>query len=100
MEEQGIIRPGIFDQPMHGSDNIGFCRMTHRILCVVCQANHILSLVMKMLIQVCRHVANVVDAAPQLATLTEVIDPDKQRFPGAGTCRVLELVALRGSLAE
>lgn len=93
MEEQGVVRPGILDQPVHSSENVRFCGLAHRTLLIICKKNHVPSLVSKMLVQISRHVLDVIDTAAQLATLVEVVDSNQQSFPTAGTVGVLEGVA-------
>lgn len=77
MKEQGIVWPSILDQPVHRAENVLLCRLTHGILLVVCQDDHVLPLVSKILRQVCCHVADVVDAPTKLPALAKVVDSDQ-----------------------
>lgn len=85
MEEERVISSGILDQPVHGTQDISFCRLAHGVLLVVSEQNHVLSGVPVALAQVVGHVLDVVDAAAQLAPLVKVVDTDQQSFPLPGT---------------
>lgn len=85
---------------MHGPQYVLLGRLAHRILLVIGENNHILALVVEVLDEVARHVPNIVDAAPELTALTEIVDTDKQGFSPARTGTVFEGIALRGSVAE
>lgn len=74
VEEQRIILPRVFHQPVHGSEYVLLRRLAHRILLVVCQDDHVLSLVAEVSIQVGRHVLHIIDASTKLATLPEIVD--------------------------
>ncbi len=100
MEEQGVVRPGILDQPVHGSENVRFCGLAHRTLLVIGKKNHVPSLVSKVLIEVSGHVLDVIYTAAQLATLIEVVDSNQQSFSPAGAVRVLEGIAAGGPVPE
>jgi hypothetical protein len=100
MKKQRIIRPRILNQPMHRAQYIRLGRLTHRVLLIVCQNDHILTLVPEVLVQVGRHVLDVVDAAAQLALLVEVVDADEQGLATAGAERVLEGVVAGRAVAE
>ena len=51
-------------------------------------------------IEVCRHVFDIVDAAPKLSPLPKVIYAYEQSFPAAGAGGVLKAIALRCARAE
>lgn len=74
MEEERVVRPGILDQPMHGTKNVLLRRLTHGILLIVSQDDHVFSFVTKMFHQVSSHVSDIVDTSAQLATLAEVVN--------------------------
>ena len=63
MEEQRIIWLCILYQPVHCAEYVGLCRLAHGILLIVRQDDHIFSRVVKVLIEICRHVFHVVDAS-------------------------------------
>lgn len=100
MEEERVIRSRILNQPVHGSQNVLLGGLAHGVLLVVGQDNHILSLVAELFHEVARHIANIVDAAIELAALAKVIDANEQSFPPAVAFRVLETVSLRCAVAE
>lgn len=79
---------------MHGAEYIRFRRLTHGVLLIVRQNDHILPCVPKVAIQVGRHVLDVVDAASQLSSLPKVVDPYQQCLPPPGAVGVLKAVAL------
>lgn len=62
---------------MHGSQDILLGRLAHGILRIVRKRDHVLPLVAKVTIQIRRHVLDVVDAAAELASLSEVVDTDE-----------------------
>lgn len=100
MEEQRIVRPRIFDQPMHRAEDVGLGRLAHWILLIIGQEHHVLALVVEVLVEVSRHVLNIVDASSKLPSLTKIVDANQQRLPSAATIRVLELIALRRTVAK
>lgn len=100
MEEQGVIWTGVFDQPVHGAENVLLGRLAHGILLVVSQDDHVLSLVAKVLSQVARHVADIVDAAAQLAALAKVIDADEKSLSPAGALGIAKRVVLGSAAAK
>ena len=100
MEEQRVVWPGVLDQPMHRPQDIRFCRLTHGVLLVVCECDHILPLIPKELIQVRAHILDIVDASAKLPPLAKVVDTDQQRFPSPVACRVLEGVAVGRAVTE
>lgn len=85
---------------MHRPQYILLGRLAHGVLLVVGEDDHVLALVAKMLGQVGGHVADIIDAAAQLAALAKVVDADQQGFPLAGALRVLEGVVLGMAVAE
>lgn len=100
MEKQRVIGLGALDEPVHGTQDVVSGGLTDRVLLVVGQDNHILPLVAVSFSQEGRDVLNIVQAAAQLAVLTEVVDANEQRLSLAGTSRVLEAIAFRGTVAE
>ena len=100
MEEQRVVWPCVFDQPMHRSQDVGFSRLAHGVLLVVGQRDHVLPLVAKELVQVCAHVLHIVDAAAKLSSLAEVVDTDQEGFPSTVACRVLKRIAVGCAVAE
>lgn len=100
MKEQRIIRSRILNQPMHSAQNILLRRLAHRVLQIIRQDDHVLTLIPKVLKQVRRHVLDVVDAPAQLPALPEVVDPDQQRLAPPRAVRVLEVVVLRRAVAK
>lgn len=85
---------------MHRPQDIRFRRLTHGILLVVGKDNHVLPRIAKVLVQVCRHVLHIVDAATELTLLAEVVDSDQEGLSLPGAARVLEIIALRGTVTE
>ena len=49
MKEERVVRPGFLDQPMHRSQDVLLGRLAHWILLVVCEDDHVLALVAKVL---------------------------------------------------
>lgn len=62
---------------MHGPQDVLLGGLAHRVLLVIGENNHIFALVVEVLDEVGRHVPNIVDAAPELTALAEVVDADK-----------------------
>jgi hypothetical protein len=50
VEKQGVVRAGIFYQPMHCPEDILFCRLAHGVLLIVGEENHVLPLVAEILV--------------------------------------------------
>ena len=100
MEEERIVWSGILDEPVHGPENICFCRLAHGILLVVGQNDHVLALVTEISVQVCGHVLHIVDATPQLTALSKVVDTDEKGFSPTVASRVLERVARGRAMTE
>lgn len=100
MEEERIVRLGILDEPVHSPKNVSLGGLTHGVLLIIRQDNHVFASVSEVLVQVGGHVLDIVDTSAQLALLVEVVDTDQQRLSLAGAARVLEVVALRRALAE
>lgn len=94
VEEERVVRPRIFYQPVHGSQDVLLRGLTHRVVLIICQAHHVLSLVAEVSVQVGGHVLHVVDTSSQLTTLTKVIDTDQQSFPSTAAVRVLKCVSV------
>jgi hypothetical protein len=80
MEEQRVVGLSILDQPVHSSKNVDLCRLAHGVLLVIGQKYHILTGIAKVLVQICRHVLDVVDASAKLALLAKVVDSNQQRL--------------------
>jgi len=100
VEEEGVVGAGFFDEPVHGAEDVGFGWLGHGVVLVVGQDHHVFSGVAEALVEVGRHVFDVVDAAAELATLAKVVDPNQKGFSSPGTVTVLEGVAVGGSMAE
>jgi hypothetical protein len=100
VEEQRIVRACVLHQPVHSAQYIRFRRLAHWVLLVICQDHHVLSLVSKVAVQICRHVLHIVDASPQLSPLPKVVDTDEESLPPAVTRRVLERVTAWCSVSE
>ena len=90
VEEQGIVRLGIFDKPMHGTENVLFGGLAHRVLLVVGQNNHIFSRVAKIAVQVSGHILDIVNAAAELAFLVEVVYANEESLATASTSGILK----------
>lgn len=67
---------------------------------VICQDDHVFPLVVEVIVQVRRHILDVVDASFQLSSLPKVVDTDKECLTVTGTVRILEAVTLRSSMTE
>ena len=52
VEEERIVRSGIFDEPVHGAKDVLFGRLAHRVLLIVGEKNHILSGVSKVRVEI------------------------------------------------
>ena len=63
MEKEGVVGLCIFDQPVHGTQDVLFRRLAHRVLLVICKDDHILPRVAKVAVEVCRHILDVIDTA-------------------------------------
>lgn len=100
MEEKRIIRLSILDEPVHGTKNVCLCRLAHRVLLIIREKNHIFTGISKVLVEVCRHVLNIIDTSSQLALLTEIVNSNQQCLSLSRTTRVLEVVTLRGAMTE
>lgn len=85
---------------MHSSQDVLLGRLAHGVLLVVGEQDHVLPLVSKVLNQVRGHVANVIDAASQLAALAEVVDANEQGLPAPIALRVLEGIVGGGASAK
>jgi len=83
VEEEGVIRPSILDQPMHRTYNVRFRRLAHGILLVIRQKHHVFPRISEVSIEIRRHVLDIIYAAPQLTFLAEVVDSDQKRFASA-----------------
>lgn len=100
MEEERVVRLGVLNEPVHGAQDVLLGWLTHGVLLVVGQCDHILALVTKGLHQVVGHVLNIVDATSELALLAKVVDADQESLALAGTVGVLERVAVGCAMAE
>ena len=90
VKEERVVRLRILHKPVHGTQNILLCGLTDWTLLVVRQDDHVFPLVPKVLNQVGRHVAHVIDAPSELATLAKVIDADQKRLAATCAVRILE----------
>ena len=100
MEEEGIVRLGVLDEPVHGAKDVHLGGLTHGVLLIIRQDHHVFTSVAKVLVQVGRHVLDIVDTSAQLTLLVEVVNSDQQSLSLARAARVLEVVPLRRSLTE
>lgn len=100
MEKEGIIRLRILDQPMHGPQDVSLRRLAHGVLLVIRQQHHVLARVAKVLVQIRRHVLDIVDTTTQLTLLPEIVDSNQQGLALTGAPRVLETVSLRSPVSE
>ena len=100
VEEKGVVRTGILDQPVHGAQDVGLGRLAHGVLLVIRQQDHVFAGVAEVLVEVGGHVLDVVDAAAQLPFLVEVVDTDQESLSLAGAAGVLEVVSLGSAMAE
>lgn len=100
MEKERIIRLRILDQPMHRPQDVSLRRLAHGVLLVVRQQHHVLARVAEVLVQIRRHVLDIVDTTTQLALLPEIVDSNQQGLALTSASRVLETVSLWSSVAE
>lgn len=100
MEKEGVIGLSALDKPVHSTEDVLLSRLAHLVLLVISEYDHVFSPIAKVLNQVRRHVAHVVDTSAQLTALTKVVDANQERFPAAGAVRVPEGVVCGGALAE
>ena len=85
---------------MHCAEDVLFGRLAHRILLVIGQYDHILPRVAEILVQVGAHVLDIVDTTSQLPALVKVVDSNQKRFPPSRTITILEVIALRCTIAK
>ena len=100
MEEKRVVGLCILHQPVHCSKNVCLGGLAHRVLLVIGKQNHILAGVSEVLVEVGRHVLDVVDAPAQLSSLLKIVDTDQKCFASTGAGRVLKSVAVGRSMAE
>lgn len=100
MNEKRIVPLRILDQPLHRSQDIGFCWDTHGVLLVVGQDDHVFSPVAVSFMEEGRHVGHIVDTAAEGVRLPGIVNPNQQGLPSARTSGVLEAIVGRSSLAE
>lgn len=100
VQKECVVRPGVPHQPLHGIDDVFPGRLHDGVLLVVGQNDHVLAAVAVALDQEGRDVADVVDAAAQLAVLAEIVDADQQGAATAGAVGVLERVLPGRAVAE
>jgi hypothetical protein len=100
VKEESVIGLGVLDKPAKSADDVFASGNHDRILLVISQDDHVLSLVAIALHQEGRDVVYVVDTSTQLALLTKVVDADEKRLATTGTFGVLESIAFRGTVAE
>lgn len=74
MEKEGVVGASVLHKPVHGPQNILFCWLAHGVLLVIGKNDHILAFISKVFHEIGRHIPDIVDAAPELATLAEVVD--------------------------
>lgn len=85
---------------MHCSEEILLGGLTHGVLLIIGENDHIFPFIPELLIEICRHVFHVVDASSQLTALPKVVDTNEKCFPATCTVGVLEAVALRGAVTK
>ena len=100
MKEESIIGLGVLDQPAESADDVFASGNHDRVLLVISQDDHVLSLVVVALHQEGRDVVYIVDTSTQLAFLTKIVDTNEKRLATTGTSGVLESVAFGGTVAE
>ncbi len=100
MEEERIVGPGVFDKPMHGSKNVLLRWLAHGVLLVVCEDDHVLPFVAKVLDKVAGHVPDIIDTTSKLPPLPKIVDANQQGFPSASTLRILESISLGSTVPE
>ena len=50
MEEERVVGAGVLHQPVHRPQDVLFRRLAHRILLIICEDNHVVSLVAKVVV--------------------------------------------------
>lgn len=90
----------VLDKPVHRPQDILLGRLAHRVLLVVGEDHHVLSLVTEVLDEVRRHVPDIVDAPPELPSLAKVVDPHQERLPPTRAVGVYKRVAVRRTCAK
>lgn len=100
MQEQRVVGLGAVNEPAHGTDDVLLGRVHDRVLLVICQEHHVLSLVPKPLDEELGQVLNIVDAAPELSILTKVVDTNQEGLALSSTVGVLEGVAFRRTVTK
>jgi hypothetical protein len=85
VNEEGVVRLSIFDQPVHGAEDIILGRNTHRIPLVVSKNDHIFAPIPKALMQEGGHISDIVDTSIQLIGLAKIVDANEQSFPASST---------------
>jgi hypothetical protein len=81
VEEKGVVWACVADEPGHGAEDVGFCWNGHWVLLVVCEEDlevlcsdyakyagidpsyHVFPLIAKVIIEICGHILDIVDAA-------------------------------------
>lgn len=77
VEEERVIGSGVLNKPVHGAQNVLLGGLTHGVLLVVCQGDHVLALVAESLHEVVGHVFYIVDTASELTLLSKVVDTNQ-----------------------
>lgn len=85
---------------MHSPEDVRLRRLAHGVLLIIRQDHHVFSGVTEVLVEIGRHVLNIVDTSAQLPLLIEIVDTDQQRLPLSCAARILEVVALGCTMAE
>lgn len=85
---------------MHCSQDVRFGGLTHGVLLVVGQGNHVLPLVSEEFVQIGAHVLYIVYAPTKLTSLPKVVDAYEKCFSPAVASRVLEGVSCRRAVAK
>ena len=67
---------------------------------IISQDDHVFSLVVEVVVEVRGHILDIIDAASQLSSLSEIVDAYKQSFSTSGASGVLVSIIVRSSIAE
>lgn len=100
VEKQRVVWSGVLDEPVHRSEHVLLCRLTHWVLLVVCQDDHVIPLIVELGMKICGHVLDVVDATPELTFLTKIVDTNQERLSSTCAVGILKGVAAWSSVTE
>lgn len=85
MEEERVVRTSVLHQPVHCPQYVLFCGLAHRILLVIGEDDHVVSLIAKVVVQESRHVLDIVYTTTKLPPLSEIVDSNQQSLPPSRT---------------